>query len=300
MKNLKRLLKFGKPKPGPITINKAYYLTVLAGRAQMPTLVSVLNPKGEGGAVVGLGAPLAAGTSKTDLAKPLERGAYALSSTDQLTVLKMFVMPKQEAGFDPQGFVQSPAAKSMDPEILHRIGATWMLVQLTFESYDPAGYPALDFFISVAKRLAELTDGVIADPVSQTYRLPESLVATKPEGVRVLAPEHIDVKVRPLEGGLHMYTLGLSKFDHPEIEMYGLSPTVQSGAARFLYGLAQAVLQGSKVELGLEVGEEGNKLKVTHGGLEESVWAKATCFELIPSGNRKIDEAIIAWVASVD
>ena len=299
MKNLKRILKFKKPKPGPISISKNYYLTVLAGKAQMPAIIDVLNPKGENGAVAGMGAPLAVGASKSDIAHAMERGAYALSTNDQLTVIKMYVMPKQEAGFDPAAFVRSEAVKNMDKEVRVRIEATWMLAQLTFESYHPQAYPALDFLLSVAQRLAVLTDGVIADPVSQSYRLPESLIHQRPENVQIIAPDHVDVKVRPLEAGLHMYTLGLGKFDQPEIEIYGLSPTVQSDAARFLYGLSQAVLQGGKLEAGAEVGAPSSPVKVAEGGLEEAVWGKARCFELIPSGQGRIEDSISAWVASI-
>lgn len=299
MKNFKRIIKFSKPKSGPFTVSSGCYLTVLSAKPQMPSLLELVNPKGEGGAVVGLGVPLAAGAGRTDLARPMARGAYALSTTDKKTVLKLYVMPREEAGFDPIAFVRSEAASTIAKEILVRIESTWLLGQLTFESYDPEGYPAMDFFLGVAKRLAELTDGVVADPVCQTYRLPENLLAARPPQARIMAHEHVEVKVRPLEAGLHLYTLGLSKFDHPEVEMYGLSPTSQEGAVRFLYGLAQAVLDGSKLEVGAEVGAKELPLKVAPGGLEKAVWGEKSCFELIPAQSGRLEEPISAWLATL-
>ena len=67
-------------------------------------------------------------------------------------------------GFDPSAFAKSEAASEWPAELRNRIEATWMLLQVTFESYDPRVYPALDFFLSVAKRLADLTDGTKSMP----------------------------------------------------------------------------------------------------------------------------------------
>lgn len=300
IRRLKDVLSFSKPKGSGLTISKGCYLSVLAARAQMPRLLDAINPKGENGAVAGFGVPLAKDAKKEDLNDPMKRGVYALSSPDRKTVLKMMVMPKEEAGFDPAAFARTEAALSWESELRLRVESTWMLMQLTFESYDPEAYPALDFFLSIARRLAALSDGVVADPVSQVYRLPEQVFSARPDGVPIAATDHVQAKTRVHEGALHAYTLGLTKFDHPEVELYGLSGKSEDGAKRFLTALAQSVLLGSRLEPGASVGVKGSQLKVAAGGLDRGMWEGVPCLELIPEPQGTTDVAVAAWVASVD
>src|SRR5688572_11612277 len=140
---------FGKPKTPGFGISKAYYLSVLSAKATLPQIVEVVNPKGSDGAVEGFGAPLMTDSTKDDLQKPMSRGAYAIASKDRKTVLKLIVVPKEEAGFDPDAFLRSPQAAALPQDMANRIRATWSLLQLTFESHDPMVYPALDFFESI-------------------------------------------------------------------------------------------------------------------------------------------------------
>jgi hypothetical protein len=265
----------------------------------MPRLLDVINPKGEGGAVSGFGVPLAKDAKKEDLNDPMGRGVYALSSPDRKTVLKLMVMPREEAGFDPSVFARSEVALSWEPELRLRVEATWMILQLTFESYDPEAYPALDFFLSIAQRLAEMCDGVVADPVSQVYRLPQQVFSLRPDDTPIAAADHVQAKTRLHEGSLHAYTLGLIKFDHPEVEVYGVSGANEDGAKRFLIALSQSVLMAARLEPGAVVGVKGNQLKVAVGGLDRGQWDGIPCVELIPAGKGTINEAIEAWVRSL-
>lgn len=100
-----RAWRFKKPVTPGFGIAKDYYLSVLASSATLPSMLQILNPKGDIGAVVGFGAPLASGASKDDLALPLKHGAYVLASKDQKTVLKMLLMPPQDAGSIPRRFL---------------------------------------------------------------------------------------------------------------------------------------------------------------------------------------------------
>jgi hypothetical protein len=271
---------------------------VLAAKAQMPTLLRVVNPKGEDGAVAGFGVPLAATAKKEDLAAPLARGVYAVSSPDRKTVLKMMVMPREEAGFDPDAFARSPLAQGWDPELRLRVGATWMLAQLTFESYDPETYPALDFLLSVARRLAELCDGVVADPVAQVYRLPGQVFSPRPTDAPIVAADHVQAKRRDHEGAVHAYTAGLVKFDLPEVEVYGVAPENAAMAERFLLALAQTVLTGARLEPGAVVGARSAPFKVAVGGLDRGLWEGVPCLELLPEGKATADDALAAWAGA--
>ena len=274
-------------------------MSVLAAKAQLPPLLVVLNPKGEGGAVAGMGVPLASDATKKDLAEPIQRGVYALSTPDQKTVLKMMVLPKEEAGFDPAVFARSDAAREWDPELRLRVESTWMILQLTFGSYDPKTFPALDFLLSIAKRLAEETDGVVADPVCQVYRLPSQVFSPRPAGELIAATDHVQVKDRTVDGMHHVYTLGLSKFDLPEVEMFGVSEANRHSAHRFMLGLAQSVLTGARLEPGAIVGAKESPVRVAVGGLDRGMWEGIACLELIPEGKGTVDEALVAWLRTV-
>lgn len=298
IRRLKEILSFKKPKGPGLTISKGCYLTVLAAKAHLPALLEVVSPKGEGNTVKGMGVPLASGTQKEDLSQPMQRGVYAIASTNQKTMLKLMIMPKEEAGFDPGAFARSKAAELWGKELRTRVESTWMVLQLTFESYDPAVYPALDFFLDVASKLAELTDGTVADPISKVYKLPEHVRVDRPESEPIAAIDHVQIKSREIDGGWHVYTLGLTKFEQPEVEVQDIPLSTRPGAERFVLGLAQAVLTGQTLELGALVGAKDKPLKVVSGGLDRGQWEGIPCLELIAEDKGTQAEAVEAWIAS--
>ncbi len=298
MRRLRDAMRFKRPKGPGLTINKGYYLSVLAAKAQLPSITDVVRPKGGDQRVAGMGVPLAKGSSKADLTAPMVRGTYAIASVDKKTVLKVIVLPKEEVGFDPSAFAKSEAASEWPAELRNRIEATWMLLQVTFESYDPRVYPALDFFLAVAKRLAELTDGTVADPMSQVYRLPEEMAPSRPEAEPVAAADHVQIKVRRNEDAWHVYSLGLSKFDRPEVEVYEISDEARPAAERFVLGIAQAVMTGQTLQPGAEVGAKECPLKVASGGLDKALWEGVPCFELLADKTGGQSDAVTAWLDS--
>ena len=63
--SLKRVFKFAKPKNPGYGISKNFYLSVLAGHAQLPSPDEIANPQGARGAVEGFLAPLMSGSCQT-------------------------------------------------------------------------------------------------------------------------------------------------------------------------------------------------------------------------------------------
>ncbi|MBI3722130.1 MAG: hypothetical protein HY248_06210 [Fimbriimonas ginsengisoli] len=106
-----RGLQFGRPKGPGYAISSDFYITVLSARPTLPPLLQVINPHGEGGAVEGFGVPLGGETAPGRLAQPITRGAYALATRDRKTVLKMLVLSKEEASFNPEPYALSHAAE---------------------------------------------------------------------------------------------------------------------------------------------------------------------------------------------
>jgi hypothetical protein len=291
---LKDVLPFGKPQAPTVAISRDFYLSVLGGRAAAPTLLQLMNPGGQGGAVDGLAAPLAKDAGKDALARPIERGVYALASRDQKTVLKMRVFSKEEAGFDPEPILRHADRLGIHPEAAVRIAATWTLFQLTWESFDPETDKALDFISKTAHRLAELTDGVIADPVSRRYLLPDPArvsAAAAPSDVR----EHVRIGTRTTPNGTAAFTLGLTKFSHPEFEIDRLVPSDAAAAEVFLLGLGQSVLRGHRFAPGDRVGSEAAPIQVVAGGHDRAQWDGVPCLDLLPDRSLNPTDALAAW-----
>lgn len=287
-RRLRDLFRFSKPKTIGYEIAKEYYLSILIATPTLPSPREVMNPQGQGGALTGMLAPLAK-SEKADLSRPMDRGLYALASVDQKTVLKAMVMPRDEAGFDPQPFLRSALAAQFPEEIRHRIAATWHVAQLTFEAFDPQIAPALDFFLGAAQRLASLTEGVVADPIAQRYLLPEEVfVPNRVAGV-VNAAEHLSIKHHP--GARAVHTLGLGKFHIPELEITELDAEDFPLAELFLLSVGQTILKGQVPELEMQIGP----FFVTHGGTDRRRWEGLPVFELAPPTGITSREALRSW-----
>ncbi|MCW5936942.1 MAG: hypothetical protein KIT11_06520 [Fimbriimonadaceae bacterium] len=288
---LKHLLPWQKPKTPGFGISSSFYLSVLAARLPLPCLGAFINPKGEGGAVAGFGVPLAREAGKEAIDQPLERGVYGLSSPDRHSLLKMRVLSKEEAGFDPEALARSPLASHLPADDLDKIRATWSIVQLTFEAHDPSVYPALDFLTQCAARLADLTDGLIADPVCQVYRSPATWPTPRKEGEPPNVTDFIVVK----HGEGFAHTLGLAKFAQPEIELAGFGPGLLDKVDLLLLSLANGVLRGQLLQAGDRFGTAGKQFRLAEGGLDRGRWDGIDVLEILPEQTGGLDEALAAF-----
>lgn len=290
-----RLFKFAAPKGPGYGISQQFRLDVLAGKPTLPTMLELVNPKGEAGAVAGFGVPLASGTTRDDLAKPLIRGIYGVATPDRKTVLQMMIMSADECGFDPEGAAQSAIAANFAGELVARIRATWNLVQFTFKSHDASVAPAMAFVWQVARRLGELTDGCIADSLAERYVLPAQVAGRFSDLDFVQAPDHLSVKSVPKESGLYCYTRGMAKFALPEVELQGVEPSLQEVAETFLLGVCQGALSGRLMRPGDVVGARANPFQVAEGGLDRRLWEGIPVYELLPPTGKSSGEALRAW-----
>lgn len=288
-KFLSRDLWFKRAAPSPVQLRKEFYLTVLAARMPLPAPLVVVNPKGEGGAVAGFLAPLG-DKDKSSLGEPLDRGAYAVASPDQKTVLRLTVISKEEAGFDPNRVLASPLAERLDADVRSGIAGTWMLLQLTIESYDPAVYPALDFLLGVARRLAELTDGTVADPVSQVYRSADQVQMATPPG-QPLAVQN--VVATHLISGL-VVTAGLAKIGHAEMAMAGVTESNVLIAEHYLMGVALAIWKGESLAIGQQVASGSSAFSVVPSS-HHPLGPDRLVFELIPDQGNDPNPLLQSW-----
>ena len=288
---MRQFWKFAKPKGPGFGISKNFYLSVLAGVPVLPPITELIAPKPEGGALDGFGVPLVDTNDKSLLAQPMQRGIYALSTKDQKNVVRMMVMNADEAGFSPEAIATSRLAERITPEVLTRIRSTWHLVQLSWESHDPEVYPALDFFLRIARRLAEITDGIVADPISERYLLPDQVFVNPRVDSLVDAREHVYIHSRPDQGMLHVYTKGLIKIGQPEIELSGVPQESYDQAGRLLMSAAQGVFMGFLISSGSDVAG----FEAREGGHDKSRWEGIPVLELLPPTGMPVGQILANW-----
>lgn len=295
---MRRLFQFKRPKGPGFGISAGFYLTVLSSKATLPPLLSVMAPNGENGAVEGFAIPLgASGEDKSILAEPIRRGGYALTSKDRKTIIRMMVLSKEEAGFDPEFFAASELASISDPELVNRVRGTWTILQLAFETHDPNVYPSVRLLLAASKRLAELTEGVVADSISRRYLLPKDVFHEPAADPKIDARDVVSVTTREQKFGTHFFTLGMSKFNLPEFELTGVEPHAEHLAPLFLLGLAQTSLLGDLPELGAKAGADAMPFELRQGGLDLDLWGDHDVIELLPPSDRTSSEALIAWAS---
>jgi hypothetical protein len=288
---MRQFWKFAKPKGPGFGISKNFYLSVLAGVPVLPPITELIAPKPERGALDGFGVPLVNTNDKSLLAQPMQRGIYALSTKDQKNVVRMMVMNADEAGFSPEAIATSRLAERVTPEILTRIRSTWHLVQLSWESHNPEVYPALDFFLGIARRLAEITDGIVADPISERYLLPGQVFVQPRVEPLVDAREHVFVHSRPDQELFNVYTKGLVKIGQPELEICAVPPGSYEKAAKLLMSAAQGVFMGFLVNSGSEVvGFEARE-----GGHDKARWEGIPVLELLPPTGVPVGQVLENW-----
>lgn len=290
---------FSRPKGPGFGLSKSLYVSVLSSASVLPRLRDLVDPKGTGGAVEGFVVPLAEGTSKEALDAPFQRGGYGVASKDRKTVLRMLVLGRDEANYDPEAFARSSLAATASDELLSRMRGAWTLSQFTFETHDPEVYPALDFLQAVTTRFAELSEGVVADPIARRYLLPEHVVQIPRVDPKIDAREWVSINSRIRPDGVHLHTLGMRKFALPEIEIVNLADADVPLASRLLIMAAQASLMGDLMRSGDRFGDPKVPFEAREGGFDRELWDGSPVFELLPPTHITPGDALTRWDQSV-
>jgi hypothetical protein len=286
-KKLRSYLSYKAPERGAYGISAQYYLSVLIPTTMLPSPSSVCNPKGEAGAWPGFFVPLTQSSDKSELLKPLKRGVYVASSSDKKTVLKVMVMPKEEAGFQPEAYLNHPSSANLSSDLRASIAATWFLVQCSFETHDPQPAAALHFFHGFVSSLASHSGGVIADAISQRYFEGGIFAPDFPSEGPVSAPSLVKV-IESRPGYVH--TLGMQKISQPEFEIQGFQDSEK--AMVVLLSLAQHVLESGPMTFGAQVGD----FTLREGGLDRGRWEGIPVLELVCNTTGGTDAALAAII----
>jgi hypothetical protein len=285
-----------KPPTAPLTLNRHFYLSVLSAPGPLPPLLQIINPDGSNGAVKGFGAPLEQGASKDVLNQPLQHSPFALASFDRRTVIQMDVFAREEV---PQFQLPSgPAlleAANLTGERLRRAQQAGHLTTLAFKGYSQDAYEAVQFMLDLARRLAGLSEGVVADPLAETYRLPEEMRLPNRLDLRIDMREVASIKLATQSDGIWASTRGLAKFNLPEIEMYGLGPEQVEIAVKMLVAAGQQALIGMPMKPGETAFSVSSPLEVVDGVRNRDEWGDRPTVELRDRGAAGAARGVKAW-----
>ncbi|MGI8922874.1 MAG: hypothetical protein ACR2HJ_02340 [Fimbriimonadales bacterium] len=286
-----------KKTPAQLSLSKNFYLSVLSAAETLPPLLQVINPDGSNNAIKGFGAPLTEGTDRDILNRPIGPGSYVLTTIDKLTVIQMDVFPRSEV---PQFQIpQDPvalAATNLTGEALRRAQDANMLTNFLFKGYDPGLYVSVQFMLEFVKRFAESSEAVVADPLAETYRLPDQMKASPPMDVRIDFRDVGSVMLVRLPDGIWISTRGLSKFDVPEIEMYGIPDELREPAAEMVVVAAQQVLVGVPMKESETAFSVQSPLEVVRGTRQLSDWGGRSALELRDRGGDGAARGVDAWL----
>lgn len=194
-------------------------MTVFSTHSTLPPLIDLIHPRRMNHVVVGMGAPMVGQADPETLAEPMKPGPYALVTMNRKTVLKTLVMPIDECNIDLNAIAAEQSALGIDSEAMTRLKAAWFVTQFSFESFDPQIFASIRFLYRLTDRLAELTEGVIADPLAQRYVRPSFLYRESYDEDPLHPLEMISIAELPGDQGPRLRTFGMAKFDHHDFAL---------------------------------------------------------------------------------
>lgn len=279
-----------------LTVNKGFYLSLLAGPEVLPPLLQIINPQGSNKAVKGYGAPLDAKASKDMLNHPLIEGSYVLSSPEKLTLIQMSILPLGK--LKGYSFPNDPALCSevdLTPEKLNRVRSTTMLIDFTFAKVSPDVYQTVQFLLDCVSRCAGLTNGIVGDSLAETYRYAHEL-NPQPKLHSLIDFRAIgSIKAIRQSDGVWVSTRGLCKFNLPEFEMYGIPDELVNTSAQMLISAGQQSL----IEQFMYEGETAFAIKrpllIVHGTRNKEFWKDRPVLEFKDLDEQGARKGVQAW-----
>ena len=274
---------FKKKAPeAALEINRNFYLSVLLGLGPRPPILSWMNPDGSNDAVKGFAAPLNQDKNADLLSQPIADGSYVLASLDRKTLIQadffhladvpQFRLPTHEV-----------AQLSVDlvGERLWRAERAAALATLVFKGYSPEVYEAVRFMLDSAARLAALTDGVVADPLAETYRLPTEFSQAAPLDPRIDFRDIGSIKAIQDQDGVWVGTRGMAKFNLPEYEVYEVPAESVTRVGEMLVLAGQEALLGSSMPIGEKVSTPLGSMETMHGTKNRDKWGDRSTIEFL-------------------
>ena len=274
---------FKKKAPEPaFEINRNFYLSVLLGPGVRPTPLALVNPDGSNDAVQGFAAPLNQDKDADLLSQSIADGSYVLATKDRKTLVQadffdMSAVPQFRLPSEPG----AQAMVDLVGEKLWRAERAAGLATLVFKGYSQDVYESVRFLLDAAARLASLSDGVVADPLAETYRLAEDFRQAAPLDAQIDFRDVCSIKAFAESGGVWVSTRGMSKFNLAEYEVYGVAEAEVTRVGETLVLAGQEALLGAPMPIGERVSTPMGSLETMHGAKNRDKWGDRSTIELL-------------------
>lgn len=279
-----------------LEIHRSFYLSVLAGHGGLPTLLQIVNPDGSNSALKGFGVPLAQGASKDLLNQQIAAGAYALTTPDKLTIIQMTVSSLSDVKeFQLPSNQRDLEATDLIGEKYERARKATHIISLFFKGYNPDVLASVEFLLGIASRIGKLTNGVVADIMAESYRLPEELRISDRLDPRVDFREIATIKAIRLGDGVWVSTRGLSKFNLPEYEMYGIPDDLVDTAFKMLVAAGQQTLLGVPLRAGESAYSVQYPMEIAEGTKQRDAWGDRETLEISDPNEQSAKIGVQSW-----
>lgn len=288
-----------RKQPSGLTLNRNFYLSVLAPGRDLPPLLSLINPDGSNGAVAGFGAPLSEGASRDLLNVAMPSGAYGLTTRSQDTVVQMDVFTlEQVPSFAIPKTPGERKAAGITAEVAARLDRAEYLINFVIRGYRDA-LESTRFFLDAVARMGTISDGAVADALAEAYRQPGDLTLKNRLHPLVDFREIATVRIAPdVNDLLWVSSRGLIKFNLPEFEMYGVPRKYCDAAARMIAAAGQQSLIGMPMRPGESAFSPNSPLVICEGTRNRNLWGDRPTLEFRDPGGSGAANGVRAWEES--
>jgi len=171
--------------------------------------------------------------------------------------------------FEVSGLTSEMLAKFNSP--------SWRVI-LEMESSGKVVAESVMFGTRLARRLAELGDGVVMDGPAYRFFGPAGWPVEDPIG-ELDAREHVQIHFEWEQHWLH--THGLIKFGAPELEVYDVPEDLEATAFMTLLEISQYVVTSAVIEPGQTCGEPTQPFHARDGTKNRDHWNDVPVLELV-------------------
>lgn len=271
-------------KPKWTTPEPKLAMLVHCAAPQVPSIMMVANPKGQGGAVKAIAAPAEGSPTEQNMTGPMADGQYiAMLSKDTLCLCTVDRAPRA-APLDLPPDMLAPAG--LTPEMLAKFNRpAWCFAVELMSAADPI--QAVEFATALAQRVAQLADGVVMD--SSAYRF------FGPDGWHVERPieqfdcrRHLLVHIEGDGNTRWCHTHGLIKFGRPELEVYDVPASLGDAGGLMLLNIAQYMITNTPIQPGHTLGDPQQPILARAGTRNRGDhWHDTAVLELVDVDNGK-------------
>jgi hypothetical protein len=258
-------------------------MAISLSNSQLPSIMTVANPAGEGDAVTGIAGPAEGEPTKENMTRPMQEGDYvAISSGKCMCVLSVarVTPPNNPLLLDPIMI----EASGLTQATLDQFNQPAWRISLQMQEPGEDIVESVLFATKLAKRLASLGDGIVMDGAAYRFFAAEGWPVENPmEGFDTR--EHVHIHIEGDTGWFH--THGLAKFGRPELEIYAVPDELTGIAYATLFDIAQYCITTAMIEPGQTCGDPDQPFHARVGSKNrKDHWNDTVVLELVDVDER--------------